>query len=742
MPAVTTRDLLVVGVVLAAIYYTVFALIGVSVVVTEILWLVGIAVGLASLRLGFDYDRVRFSSTLSFAAIVAFIYVFIIALTDLEGPPMAVALVFLPFLSATAASAVIGFVKREAPPAAEVAKPGFERRLRALLFELDPIIWVFLVVSVAYLTVFLILPLAYMLRYSFVSEAGWLGNFVSIFRDPSQGFVRPYLLPGDTQPYQLIPMGNTTLINFYFMNYGYGTVLNSLIIATIVTVFATVLGVLVAFVIARFNFPGKDLLRIIAIIPLFVTPFVNAYAIKLLFSDSGPISQLVYLLTGGKYKLMISGMAGVIITQVITFYPIVYLNTYASLINIDPSMEEQAENLGSKGLRLFLDVTMPLALPGIAAGAILVYIFSLEDLGAPIIWRFDKVMSYYIFSNFLTEQAIISPTAAAVGVVMLFFAIMGFLAIRNYVSMRSYAMISRGGRLVSRARKPGLLASLAIYLGVFPLVIFTSLPQISVILLAMKVLQPFGWTFVLYSNPATYLESFRMIAADPQVFNGILNTLKYAATSVAIGVILAIMVGYSVSRVNIRWLTNLLDSVATMPIAIPGLVIALGYWFFFRDLAEVTGLSILNPLDIRAFQLWLVLIISFSVRRLPYVVRSVYAGFQQVHKNLEEAALNLGASRTRVIFGVVFPFILSYVLSGALLGFVYMATEVTTSITLGGLKQDQAPVTFWLYMYTLKATATGIQEAAAIGSLLILIQLIAVMIIILVFKQRYAFIGV
>ncbi len=739
---ITIRDLFVIGLAISIVYYMLFTLMGPNTSVTEIIWLIGILAGTISLRAGFDYDRVRFSSTLSFLSVVLFIYIFIIALTDLEGLAMALSLLVLPFVSAVSTAAILGLVKKGGPASKEVLEVSVARRFRALMYELDPIIWVFLIVSVVYLTLFLILPLAYMLGYSFVSQEGWLGNFVSIFRDPSQGFVRPYLLPGDGNLYQSEHVGGSVRVNFYFLVYGYGYVLNSLIIATIVTVFATILGILVAFVIARFNFKGKELLRIIALIPLFVTPFVNAYALKLLFSDQGPISQLVYLLTGGSYKLTISGMAGVIITQIITFYPIVYLNTYSSLINIDPSMEEQAENLGSKGLKLFLDVTMPLALPGIAAGAILVYIFSLEDLSAPIVWNFHHVMSYYIFSNFITEQAIISPTAAAVGVVMLFFAIMGFLAIRNYVSMRSYAMISRGGRLVSRARRPGILASLAIYLGVFPLVIFTALPQISVVLLALKMLQPFGWTFIFSSNPGTYLESFKMIMSDPQVFNGILNTLKYAATSVTIGVILAIMVGYSVSRVNIKWLTNLLDSMATAPIAIPGLVVALGYWFFFRDLAQATGLSFLNPLDIRAFQLWVVLVISFSVRRLPYVVRSVYAGFQQVHKNLEEAAMNLGASRTRVIFGVIFPFILSYVLSGALLGFVYMSTEVTTSITLGGLKAEQAPVTYWLYMYTLKATAAGIQEAAAIGSLLILIQLIAVIIIISVFKQRYAFIGV
>ena len=135
------------------------------------------------------------------------------------------------------------------------------------------------------------------------------------------------------------------------------------------------------------------------------------------------------------------------------------------------------------------------------------------------------------------------------------------------------------------------------------------------------------------------------------------------------------------------------------------------------------------------------MIIAYSIRKLPFVVRSVYAGFQQVHEALEEAALNLGATRSKVIFGVILPFIATYIISGAIIGFIYISTEVSTSITIGGLRPDQAPMTFFMKYIYQGATVYGVQIAASMGVLLILFQLAAIFLIVVVFKQRYAFIG-
>jgi ABC-type Fe3+ transport system permease subunit len=307
-------------------------------------------------------------------------------------------------------------------------------------------------------------------------------------------------------------------------------------------------------------------------------------------------------------------------------------------------------------------------------------------------------------------------------------------------------MISRGGRWKPRVQKPGTLGKLAIYLGVFPLVLFAMLPQIGVVLISIGMLQPYtqgyNLVFSIPDNPLLYFE--KLLIEDPDVVNYIKNTIVYAGVSIIIAVFLAIAVGYSVSRLKVRYIPSILDSLATAPLAIPGLVMALGYYFLFITMSSLLPQGIgdvLSPVN-PGFAAWLVFIIAFSVRRLPYVVRSVFAGFQQVHEALEESAMNLGASRYRAVFGVIMPLIIGYVLSGALIGFIYMATEVSTSVTFGSIRADQAPLTYYMKTTLYGSAGQGTFRVAVMGTLLILIQLIIVIVVVFVFKQRYAFIGV
>ncbi len=726
---------------------------------------------------GIDYRRIMFSFSLSFLTIISFIYVFFILVLNIPGYPRGAAFFLTPIL----VIASLGYVRdklitlKEARKRTKV-KVSLSKRVRTTVYKLDPIMWVFIITGFSILLIFLLTPVLLMLYHAFEVPPGEsiFYNFVRIFTN--RKYVRLQIFPWETFAHPEKIGGKTVYV---ITGINYGILLNSLINAAVVTTTATFLGIIVAFVLARYNFPGRNVFRVLAMIPLFVTPFVNAYVIKILFSDQGPISLITQALFG--WGVRIDKLAGVALAQIMAFYPIVYLNAYSSFINIDPSMEEQAENLGSKGLKLFLTVTLPLALPGIVAGSILVFIFSLEDLGAPIVFQEERLMSYQIYSSFTSETGIVSPEIAALGFVMLFLASLGFLAIRSYVGMRSYAMVSRGGRWVLRERKLGWKGLLAVYLVLLPLIIFTALPQIGVILLAFNILPPYGFAFNFdKATPKYFIALFR----DPTIFVYIRNTLTYASVAVLFATFVAIMIAYSVSRVKIRVLTPTMDTLATIPLAIPGLVIALGYFYFYQaipyamaamsvytiqgigqyitlsGMGAALGKSLfslagafyrpiyeflfpISPVSgPTTFQAWIVLIIAYSIRKLPFVVRSVFAGFQQVHHSLEEAALNLGASRSRVIFGVILPFIVTYIISGAIVGFIYISTEVSTSITIGGLRPDQAPMTFEMMMAYKGTTTYGVQLAAAMGVLLILFQLIAILIIVLGFKQRYAFIGV
>lgn len=720
-----------------------------SVLANYILICVALLVGALMVLRGFyDYDAVKYSFGMGFLAIISLMYVFIVLLINAYGYLLSFTVALSPFLGIVVAGYFRDLLRR-AKIARSLQSGGvipFSRRFRNVLSQLDATMWFFMIFGFAYLTVFMIVPILLVLVNSFVPPTGgeWWSNFYNVLRTRSYVNLNP--LDSSWYSIRVLPDGTRLLI---LRGANYGPIVNSILVASIVTVLATILGVVVAFVLARYKFPGHSLLRVMAIIPLFNTPFINAYVVRIIWGQDGPISNLLNTIYG--YKLIIGDLVGVILAQTLTFFPIVYLNAYNSFINVDPSTEEQAENLGARGFKLFRSITLPLALPGIAAGSILVFVFSLEDLGAPIIFNFRDLISYRIYNNLRSGSAtsIISPETAALGVVLLLLTILSFLAIRNYVSMRSYAMISRGGRFNPRIRRPGVLGLLAIYLLVFPIVVLAMIPQLGVILISLNIMKPYPTaTGIELSMPGSLSGMFVYISkvlSDPNISYYITNTLIYAGVSVVIAVFLATAVGYSVSRLKIKWLANTLDALATSPLAIPGLVLAIGYFYFFTILANM--LSSITPwanvlMPGPGFATWLLFIIAFSVRRLPYVVRSVFAGFQQVHENLEEAAMNLGASRIRVVFGVVLPFIIGYILSGALIGFIYMATEVSTSVTYGGINDRYAPLTYYMASTISGGAGQGPMLVAAMGTLLIIIQLTVVLIVVHVFKQRYAFIGV
>ncbi|MCE4600514.1 MAG: iron ABC transporter permease [Desulfurococcales archaeon] len=726
-PRYSPRHLLLTGLIAAVLYYLFVEVAGVG-EGEYIAWLLAVLLPVLMYYRGLNVDRMKHSFGLSFLLMIGYIYTILVLLLRIPGIPRAVALLLFPLVVAHATSYLAGL--RGVRGARAGVRVPFRKRVRSTLFKLDTIIIAFLVIGSLILVVFLVVPVLLMLLNAFVTPPGtpFYENFVRIFT--GRAYVKLESLGDTVWSWQV--RGGTRVLVVDGVNYG--ILLNSLINSTIVTSVATLLGIIVAFVLARYSFPGRTLVRLLAIVPLFVTPFINSYVIKLLFGTTGPISWATLHLFG--FAIEIRDLAGVTIAQIMAFYPIVYLNAYSAFLSIDPSMEEQAENLGSRGLRLFTSVTLPLALPGIAAGSIIVFIFSLEDLGAPIVFQERRLMSYQIYSSFTSQTGIVSPEIAALGFVMLFLAVASFLAIRNYISMRSYAMISRGGRWQRRERRLGAKGLAAVYLLLLPLIIWTAMPQIGVILLAFNVMPPTQFSLNPGEASAKY---FLELFTNPNIFIYIRNTLAYALTAVAIAVTLSIIVGYAVSRAKIRVITPTLDSLATIPIAIPGLVVALGYFYFFSDFFKNTPVD--PTIGPTLFQAWIVLIIAYSIRKLPFVVRSVFAGFQQVHEGLEEAALNLGASRRKTIFGIVLPLIFTYIISGAIIGFIYISTEVSTSVTIGSLRPDQAPMTYYMKNIYIGGQLAGIQYVAAMGVLLILFQLLAILVIIVGLKQSYAFIG-
>ena len=391
-------------------------------------------------------------------------------------------------------------------------------------------------------------------------------------------------------------------------------------------------------------------------------------------------------------------------------------------MGIDPSLEEQAENLGATGFKLFRSVTLPLAMPGIQAGAILVFILSIEDLGTPIVYAEDlqaqKTLAFQVFDSITAESGSINPLGPAIGMILLVFALSGFLAIRKYASLRSYASASKGGQWNPRTRRLTTRTWILMYLVVIPVLFFALIPQVSVILLS----------FSQYRSsellPPLTLENYAILGQG-DIQGAFTRTIGYAAVATFGIVLLGVSAAYIISRRKIPGRTAL-DMLVTSPIALPGIVIATGYFTLFYN-------TPFFPIDGPMF----LIIMSFLVRKFPFTVRAAYAGMQQTPEVLEEAAQNVGASRNKTFTSIVVPLIGVSVLAGALLSFVYCVSEVSTSLLLGGANYYQAPLTYWINeTYAGLPPTFGIGPAAALGVLMMVMQMIVIAVTNAILKTR------
>ncbi len=517
---------------------------------------------------------------------------------------------------------------------------------------------------------------------------------------------------------------------FYIAGVDAGSIINSLYSAFLTTIFATSIGVVLAFIMARYEFRGKTILRIALLVPLLAIPFVGAVGLLRMISLDGTINYFLYSVFG--FRIVIDGLAAVILVQTLHFFSLTYLSAYGAFQNIDPTLEESAENMGAKGFTLFRKVTFPLALPGIEAGAILTFILAIEDLGTLIVYegstQVKHTLTYQIFDNIWAPTGTVEGIATALGVILLIIAMISFFFIRRYMSLRHYAMMSKGGTWNPRFTKARWFHYLIFYGFIIVVLAFALLPHIGVFLLAFAA--PGSWGTGDPIPTTFWIGNFLRMFVDPEFFGSIVNSLMYSAVAVVIIVLVGTGAAYIVARKKIPG-REALDLLVTMPIALPGIVIAIGYLIFFSNAPPFN--LFLSP--VLFFSPIFLITFSYTVRKFPFTVRSTYAGLQQTHVELEEAAQNLGASRVRVFGGIVLPIIGASILAGAMMSFVYCMSEVSTSIVLGDINSTWGPIT-WKMQSALGAIAMGQSMAAAMGVLLMVIQIIVMAIVNIVLKRR------
>ena len=471
---------------------------------------------------------------------------------------------------------------------------------------------------------------------------------------------------------------------------------NSLYVAGWSALLASLIAVPLAYFTVRFEFRGALIIQTLGVLPLIMPPFVGAVAMQLIFGRSGSVNLLLNDWFGFTIPFM-EGLNGVIFVEALHYFPFILMNLVVALRNIDGAMEEAAFNLGSRGFRLFRRVIFPLALPGYVAGASLVFVKVFDDLGTPLVLGTTNMLAPQAYLR-ITQVGLEDPLGYVISVIMIAFSILALWLSARVLKGRDYSTLQKGGNSIQK-RKLGPMESVLAYGWIILVLLLVLSPHMGVLLLSLASVWSFaplpdGYTLAHYS--AVFSESQGMIA----------NTLLYCGLAAGVDVIIGTAIAYLMLRTRLparQWL----DFMASAALAIPGIVLAIGFLRTFRGI-ELPGTGTLLTSS------WIIIMIAYSVRRLPYALRSCVASLQQINVSLEEAAQSLGATRMSTIRRVVVPLMAGGMLAGFVTSFVTAAVELSATIMLV-TKDSQAPMSYGIYLYMQSAAGRG--PGAALGVL-------------------------
>ncbi len=471
---------------------------------------------------------------------------------------------------------------------------------------------------------------------------------------------------------------------------------NSLQVAVAAALFASLIAVPLAYLTVRFQFRGALIIQTLGVLPLIMPPFVGAVALQLIFGRSGSVNLLLDAWFGVTIPVM-EGLNGVIFVEALHYFPFILMNLTVALRNIDGAMEEAALNLGARGWRLFRRVIFPLALPGFLAGVALVFVKVFDDLGTPLVLGVTNMLAPQAYLR-ITQVGLEDPMGYVISVMMIAFSVLALWLSARVMQGKDYSTLQKGGNALQR-RQLNPVESLLAYTWITFVLLLVLSPHIGVLLLSFASVWsyaplPDGYTLAHYAN--VFENSPGMIT----------NTLLYCSLAAGIDVVLGTTIAYLLLRTRLagrQWL----DWIASAALAVPGIVLAIGYLRTFRNVS-------IPGTDTMLTATWLLIMIAYAVRRLPYALRACVAALQQINVSLEEAAQSLGANRPSTIRRVVIPLMAGGMLAGFVTSFITAAVELSATMMLV-TKESQAPMSYGIYLYMQSTSGRG--PGAALGVL-------------------------
>lgn len=497
------------------------------------------------------------------------------------------------------------------------------------------------------------------------------------------------------------------LAKFFSKPYYTDTLINSIKVSSLATILTLIIGVPLAYFYNMYEIKGKTLIQVVVILCSMSAPFIGAYSWILLLGRNGLITNLILSITGVRIG-SIYGFNGILLVLSLQLFPLVFLYVSGALKNIDNSLLEASENMGVTGIKRFFKVIIPLCMPTILAATLLVFMRAFADFGTPLlIGEGYRTFPVEIYNQYFGEVGTNHNFGAAISVIAIGITAMIFLLQRFVNSKFQFTMNAL--HPVERKQAKGMF-NILIHAFTYITVGIAFAPQAYVIYTSFQ--NTSGKLFVEGYSLKSYYEAFDRMGSAIQ------NTFIIGGIALVLIILLAILISYLVVRRN-NQLNKLIDTLSMVPYIIPGSVVGIALVIAFNTKPLVlTGTAV-------------IMVVALIIRRIPYTIRSSVAILQQIPITIEEAAISLGSSKMKAFFKVTVPMMGNGILSGAILSWVTIITELSTAIILYNLKT----ITLTLAIYTYVSRGNyGI--AAALATILTALTIVSLMIFMKVSKTK------
>jgi iron(III) transport system permease protein len=446
----------------------------------------------------------------------------------------------------------------------------------------------------------------------------------------------------------------------------YQAILNTLLISFGAAGCAVVAGTFLAWAVVRTDMPGRRVVELASIVPFISTPLIGALAWILLASpQTGLINQVWRLLGGGAF-LDIYSIWGIIFVEVLYETPLVFLLVAGALRSMAPTLEEASLASGAGLFSTTLRVTLPLALPAILAGALLVFILAAEQFAVPAV--LGTPAKIRVLTTSIFEAQSVYPArhglAAALSVTLLAIALGGLWLHQRLLGERSFATVS-GKSAEPRRLALGALRRPVLGLCLVYLLLAVVLPFTAIFLSSIRTI----WTADFRWEQFTLGNYHTVLFAYPGAQRAIVNSLFIAVTGATATILLCAFISFLTVRARLPG-SKLLDALAMVPMGFPGIVLAVGLLHAW-----------ISPPLVLYGTIW-ILFIAYMTRYIPIGVRAVSASLAQIHPELEESSLASGASWFQTLRHVTLPLLKPGMFAGWALLFVAFTRELSASILL------------------------------------------------------------